>query len=99
MPGYIYDQTGKPLAFHSSGYVYTFSGIPIGRIRNTRVYKINGEYVGELDKGLVLDKSIRNIGRLHDPAKPMRGHCPQNPGKRVAIKIPFPDAFYKLKGE
>lgn len=96
MPNFIFDATGKPVAFQRGDYLHDMHGNAIGQVRGTHVYRMNGTYVGELHKAMVVNKhlgQLRNIGTPRDPGNP--GH-PGNPGNRGVIDVGFPDVFAHL---
>ena len=98
MAGYIYNEKGFPVGFYISGYVYRLDGTPIGVFRDTHVHKLSGDYVGELDRDMVVDKAL-SLGKLQNPAKPFPAGKLRPPGRRTPIKLPYPDAFHRLVGE
>jgi hypothetical protein len=93
---YVYDASGKPMGTVCGNFIHDMQGYAIGQLRDTHVYRINGAYVGELYKGMVVNKhlgQLRNIGSPADPGNPGQ---PVHPGNRGVINVGYPDVFEQL---
>jgi len=62
MHTFIYDATGKPVAFVRGDYLHDMHGNAVGQLRETHVYRMNGNYLGELHKGAAVVCALyRNV--------------------------------------
>ena len=83
MINYIYNSHGSTVAYIQGRYVYTMHGDAVGQIvGETHVHRLTGPYVGELHKGMIVDKHLGNLGNIGNPGNPGNAGNPGNPGNR-----------------
>lgn len=97
MTAYVYHVEGYAQGFTLGKYVYDMRGKAVGWVSADRVYRLDGLYVGELFKGMVVEKPVgvrTNLLPILYPgdAEPPSGGA----GRRMPMDYGYPDVFYLL---
>ncbi len=79
--------------------MYRMDGRPVGRVSAERVYDLSGQYVGELFKGMVVEKPVGVRTKLPPVATPPNMQQPPGSVSRVRTSYGYPDVFHRLSGD
>lgn len=96
MTAYVYHVEGHPQGFTLGNYVYDLNGKAVGWVSADRVYRLDGLYVGELFKGMIVEKPVgvrTNVAPIHYPGDAV---SPGGAGRRLAMDYGYPDVFHML---
>ena len=96
MTAYVYHVEGYPQGFTLGKYVYDLSGKAVGWVSADRVYRLDGLYVGELFKGMIVEKPVGVRTNLAPILSPEDAEPPRGAGKRTMMDYGYPDVFYLL---
>jgi len=70
----------------------------VGQVNGTHVHKLSGQYVGELDKQMIVRKTVGDQGNLGNPGNPAnKGHL-ATPANRPSVSYGYPDVSKELFG-
>lgn len=88
MSRWLFDSSGKPIAFVHSENVFSHGGEFIGRLDGDEVWR--GQYKGEIvNVDRLLYRNSRGAITRGTPGTPGRPGIPGRPGPKAPIGIPF----------
>lgn len=96
MTAYIYHVEGYAQGFTLGKYVYDLKGRAIGWVSADRVYRLDGLYVGELFKGMIVEKPVGVRTNLAPIVAPEAIPPPVGTGPRTTMSYGYPDVFHML---
>lgn len=96
MTAYVYHVEGYAQGFTLGKYIYDMQGKAVGWVSADRVYRLDGLYVGELFKGMIVEKPVGVRTNLAPIGTPGDAVPPAGAARRMMMNYGYPDVFHML---